>query len=150
MMMITTDPQAINYPYPTTNTAPLTTLHALIVCGASRHQYPCDDDRDAKEDDCNPDVSTSDKFSRKQLRNATILVLRRQKPSTNVLDGLYLPCVDRMLEACWVEGCDVSLPRLTCVWQKSHQGVFFTHTDVGFRPTRRWHYIRCLSLLVSS
>ena len=59
----------------------------------------CDDERDAKEDDCDSDVSKSDQFSRKQLRNATILVLRRQKPSTNALDGLYLPCVDRMLEA---------------------------------------------------
>ena len=31
------------------------------------------------------------------------------------LDELYLPCVDRMLEAHWVEGCDESLPRRTCV-----------------------------------
>ena len=70
---------------------------------------------DAKEDDRDPDVFMSDQFSRKELRNATILVLRRQKPSTNALDGLYLPCVDRMLEARWVEGCDESLPRRTCV-----------------------------------
>ena len=74
----------------------------------------CDDDRDAKEGDCE-NVSTSDQFSWKQLRNATIEVLRRQKPLTNALDGLYLPCVDRMLEARWVEGCAVSLPRRTCV-----------------------------------
>ena len=58
---------------------------------------------------------TSNQFSRKQLRNATILILRRQKPSTNALDGLYLPCVDHMPEASWVEGCAESLPRRTCV-----------------------------------
>ena len=75
---------------------------------------PCDDDMDAKEDDCK-DVSISDQFSRKQLRNAQIVVLRRQKPSTNALDGLYLPWVDRMLEAHWVEGCAESLPRRRCV-----------------------------------
>ena len=73
---------------------------------------PCDDDRDAKEDDCK-DESMSDQFSRKQLRNVAIVVLRRQKPSA--LDGLYLPCVDHMLEARWVEGCDVALSRCTCV-----------------------------------
>ena len=76
---------------------------------------PWDDERDAKEDDYNSDVSTSDQFSRKQLQNATILVLRRQKPLTNVLDGLYLPFVDHMLEARWVEGCAVPLSRCTCV-----------------------------------
>ncbi len=75
---------------------------------------PCDDDRDAKEGDCE-DVTMSDQFSWKQLRNATILVLRRQKPSTNALDGLYLPFVDRMLKARWVEGCDESVPRRSCV-----------------------------------
>ena len=49
-------------------------------------------------------------------------LLRRQKPSTNALDGLYLPCVDRMLEARWVEGCDESLPRRTGVRRKSRRG----------------------------
>ena len=112
--MAQTNIQAIDYPYPTTNTPPLTTHHALIVCEAVRCVCPCDDDRDAKEDDCD-DVSTSDQFSRKQLRNATILVLRRQKPSTNALDGLYLPWMDRMLEARWVKGCAEGLPRRTCV-----------------------------------
>ena len=73
---------------------------------------PCHEDRDAKEDDCEG-VSTSDQFSSKQLRNATKVVLRRQKPLNNALDGLYLLCVDRVLEACWVEGCDESLPRRT-------------------------------------
>ena len=80
-----------------------------------RRVCPCDDNRDAKEDDSDSDVSMSDQISSKQLQNATIVVLRRQKPSTNALDGLYLPCVDHMLEARWVEACDESLPRLTCV-----------------------------------
>ena len=75
---------------------------------------PCDNDRDAKEGDCK-DVSMSDQFSWKQSWNATIVVLRRQKPSTNALDGLYLPCVDRMLEVRWVEGCDESMPGRSCV-----------------------------------
>ena len=84
-----TDPQAIDHPYLTTNTPPLTTQHALIVCEALRGMCLCDDDRDAKEDDCDDAFVTSVQLSRKQLRNATILVLRRQKPSINVLDGLY-------------------------------------------------------------
>ena len=83
--MTKSNPQAINYP----NTQPLAAQHALIVCEALRRVCPCDDDRDAKEDDCDSEVSMSDQFSRKQLRNATIVVLRRQKPSTNALDGLY-------------------------------------------------------------
>ena len=142
--MAKSNPQAIDYPYPTTNTPPLTTHHALIVCEAVHRVCPCDDDRDAKEDDCDSDVSMSDQFSRKQLRNATIVVLRRQKPSTNTLDGLYLPCVDHMLEACWAEGCDESLPRHTCVWQKSRWGLPFTHNGVGFHLMGRWRYIGCL------
>ena len=113
--MTKTKPQAIDYPYPTTNTPPLTTNYALIVCEALRHARPCDNDRDAKEDDCDDVFITSDQFSQKQLRNATILVLRRQKPSTNALDGLYLSYVNRMLEACWVESCAESSPRRKCV-----------------------------------
>ena len=54
--MIKTDPQAIDYPCPTTNTPSLTTRHILIVCGALRRVCPCDDYRDAKEDDCDPDA----------------------------------------------------------------------------------------------
>ena len=111
--MMQTNTQTIEYLYSTTNTPPLTTHHTLIVCEAVRRLCSCDDDRDTKEDDWS-DVPTSDQFSRKQSRNATILVLRRQKPSTNALDGLYLPFVVYMLEARWVEGCDESLPRRTC------------------------------------
>ena len=40
---------------------------------------------------------------------------KRQKPLTNALDGLYLQCVDRILEARWVEGCAESFPRRTFV-----------------------------------
>ena len=115
--MVQTNPQAIDYSYPITNTPPLTTHHALIVCEAVRCVCPCGNDRDAKEDDCD-DISTSDQFGWNQLRNAAILVLRIQKPSTNALDGLYFPWVDRMLEACRVEGCAESMPRRACVWRK--------------------------------
>ena len=134
--MAKSNPQAIDYPYPTTNTPPLTTHHALIACEAVRRVCLCDDNRDAKEDDCDDsDVLTSEQFSWKQLRNATIVVPRRQKPLTNALNGLYLPCVDRMLEARWFEGCDESLPRRTGVWRKSHRGLSFAHDGVGFHPT---------------
>ena len=75
--------QGTDYPYPTTNTPQLTTDHALIVCGALSGVCSCDNDRDAKEDDRDDVFVVSDQFSMNQLRNATILVLRRQKPSTN-------------------------------------------------------------------
>ena len=39
---------------------------------------------------------TSDQFSWKQWRKATILALRRKKLLTNALDGLYLLCADCM------------------------------------------------------
>ena len=82
----------------------------------SIYMCPCNDNRDAKkEGDCNDMFVASDQYSRKELRNATILVLRRQKPSTNALNGLYLLCMDCMLDACLVEGCAESLPRRTCV-----------------------------------
>ena len=103
--MIQTKTEAIDYPYPTTNTPSLTIHHTLIVCEAVRRVCPWYDERDAHENDWS---DVSNQFSRKQLRNAMILVLRRQKPSTNALDGL-----DCMLEARWVEGCVVSLLRRT-------------------------------------
>ena len=56
--MITTDPLAIDYPYPTTNIPPLITHHAFNVCEALRRVCPCDDARDAKEDDYNSDMFT--------------------------------------------------------------------------------------------
>ena len=84
-----------------------------VVCEAVRRVCPWDDERNAKENNWS---DAPGQFSRKQLRNATILVLRRQKPLTNALDGLYLPFVDHMLEACWVQGCAVvSLSRCACV-----------------------------------
>ena len=62
--MMQTNTQATYYPYPTANTPSLTIRHALIVCEAVRRMYQCDEDRDAKEDDCDG-VSTTDQFSRK-------------------------------------------------------------------------------------
>ena len=99
--MMQTKTEAINCPYPTTNTPSLTIHHTLIVCEAVHCVCPWNDERDAKENNLS---DGSDQFSQKQLWNAMILVLWRQKPLTNAQDGLYLPCVDRMLEACWVEG----------------------------------------------
>ena len=61
--MTQTNPQALDYPYPTTNTPPVTTYHALIVCGALRRVCPCDDDRDTKEDDRDDTFLTPDQFS---------------------------------------------------------------------------------------
>ena len=63
--MTQANPQSIDYPYPTTNTPPLTKHHALIVCGALRRVCSCDDDRDAKEDDHNDVFITSDHSSQK-------------------------------------------------------------------------------------
>ena len=112
--MTKTDSQAIHNPYQTTNTPPLTTHHALIVCGALRRVCPCDDDRDAKEDDRDDVFVASEQFSRKQLRNATTLVLRRQKPSIN-MPWMDCICRVRIVETRWVEGCaEESLPRRTC------------------------------------
>ena len=62
--MMQTNIQTTDYPYPTTNTPLLITHHALIVCEAVRCVCPCEDDRDAKEDDCDSDVLTSDQFGR--------------------------------------------------------------------------------------
>ena len=46
-----------NYsPYPFANTPPLTTHFDLNVCDELRRQCPWDDDRDGKEDDCDPDT----------------------------------------------------------------------------------------------
>ena len=61
----------------------------LIVCEAVRRVCPYDDDRDTKDDDWS-NVCKSEQFSWKQFWNATIVVLRRQKPSTNALDGSYV------------------------------------------------------------
>ena len=44
--MTKSNPQAIDYPYTTTNTPPLTTRYTLIVSGALRRVCPCDDDDD--------------------------------------------------------------------------------------------------------
>ena len=83
--MTKTDSQAIHNPYQTTNTPPMTTHRTLIVCEALLCVCPGDDERDAK-DDWDDVFVTSDQFSRIKLRNATILVPRRQRPSTNALD----------------------------------------------------------------
>ena len=49
--MTQTNTEAIDYPYPTTDTPSLTIHHAIIVCEAVHCACPWDDERDAKEDD---------------------------------------------------------------------------------------------------
>ena len=74
-----------------------------------------------------------------------ILALKRQKPLTNALDGLYLPCADGMLEVHWVEGRADKLR-----WHTSMRGESpgaYLHprwNGVGFHPTGRLRYIGCL------
>ena len=82
--MTKSNTQTIEYLYPTTNTPLLTKRHALIVCEALRCVCPCDDDRDALEDDCE-DVSTSDQFSRKQTKPSSY---RLPQPITTKIPSL--------------------------------------------------------------
>ena len=97
--------------YSNSTTPPLTTHLALNVCEALRRQCPCDEYRDAKGRDCVFDLAfaASDQFSRKQLHRATTCFLRRQRPWTNALGGLCLPCLNRMLGCRWVDGRDEAL-----------------------------------------
>ena len=102
--------------YSTSNTPPPTAHLALNVCEALRGQCPCDGDRDATRNDwfchvCTYISYTSDRFSRKTLHRAT--TVRRQRPWTNALGGLYLPCLNRMLGCRWVDGRDEVLRRYT-------------------------------------
>ena len=55
--MTQSNPQAIDYLYPTTNTPSLTIHHALIVCEAVHRVCPWDDERDAKENDCQTNLA---------------------------------------------------------------------------------------------
>ena len=74
----------------------------MFVVHCITSAYPCDDDRDGKEDDYTLDVAyMSDHFSWKQW---TILALKRQKLLTIALDGLYLICADHKLQVRWDEG----------------------------------------------
>ena len=127
--MTKSNPQAIDYPYPTTNTPPLTIHNTLIVCGALRRVCPCDDDRDAKEDDCGSDMSTSEKNIRRQFRNATILVLRRQKPSTNVFAACGSYARGSLGSRLWWGITEAYMCK-----RKSRRGLPFTHDGVGFYP----------------
>lgn len=50
-------------------------------------------------------------FSGKQLRAVMCLELRKQKPLSNALDGLYLLCEEHMLRTQWKGGYDGTLSR---------------------------------------
>ena len=96
--------------YSNSTTPPLTTHLALNVLMALRGQCPCDEYRDDKGRDwiCYVRTSyTSDQCRRKPLHRAT--TVRKQRPWTNVLGGLYLPYLNRLLGCRWVDGCDEAL-----------------------------------------
>ena len=50
--LMQTNTQAMDYPYPNTNTPSLTIHHALLFCEALCRMCPCDDNRKANQDDC--------------------------------------------------------------------------------------------------
>ena len=59
--------QTNDSPYSTINQPPMTTHLAINVCGALRCKCLCNNDMDAKKDNCDPDVfAISDQFSWKQ------------------------------------------------------------------------------------
>ena len=64
-----------------------------------------------------------------------ILALKRQKPLTNALDGLYLTCADRILLVFWVKGRADTLRWHASMWGESWQGFSITHDGVGFHST---------------
>ena len=127
--------------YSTSNISPLTTHLALNVCEALRRQCPCDEYRDAKGRDCVFDLAfaASDQFSRKQLHRATTCFLRRQRPWTNALGGLCLPCLNRMLGCRWVDGRDEALRWYTSEWRKSRRRLS-SPAWWGFHSMGRWRY----------
>ena len=98
-------------------------LHIVCRCEAVRRVLVCPWDDEGGMQRKMIGLTRQTNLEGKRLRNATIVVLRRQKPLTNALDGLYMPCVDRMLEARCLEGCDESLLRCTymCLMEKSQR-----------------------------
>ena len=113
--------------YSNSTTPPLTTHLALNVLMALRGQYPCDEYRDDKRSDwiCYVRTSyTSDQYRRKTLHRAT--TVRKQRPWTNVLGGLYLPYLNRLLGCRWVDGCDEALRWYTSEWGKGPPEAFLT------------------------
>ena len=129
--------------YSTSNTPPLTTHLALNVFGTLRGQCPCDEDRDETRNDwfchvCTYISYTSDRFCQKTLHRAT--TVRRQRPWTNALGGLHMPCLNRMLGGRWVDGRDEALRWYTSEWGKSRRRLS-SPTWWGLHSNGRWRYI---------
>ena len=98
--------------YSTSTTPPLTTHLALNVCEALCGQCPCDEDRDETRNDWSlcyvrTCCTSEDQFSRNTLHRAT--TVRRQRPWTIALGGLYSPCLNRMLGRRGVDSRDEAL-----------------------------------------
>ena len=102
--------RTIDVPYLTTNSPPPPTIHlALNVCEALRRPSLCEAG-DVKDEDKLVHLEFG-LFSGKQLRAVMCLELRKQKPLSNALDGLYLLCEEHMLRTQWKGGYDGTLSR---------------------------------------
>ena len=82
--------------YPATNSPPSTTHLALNVCEAL-HCPSLRKGRDVKDKDRRMS-QIYNFFSGKQLTSVMWLELRKQKPLSDALDGLYLLCKEHMLQ----------------------------------------------------
>ena len=89
-------------PYPTTNSPPPTTHLVLNACEALRRPSLCEA-RDVRDKGELVHFSYS-LFSGKQLPAVMCLELRKQKPLSNALNGLYLLCEEHILQTQWKEG----------------------------------------------
>ena len=84
------------------NSPPATTHLALNACEALRRPSLCKA-RDVKDEDRQvPWIPGL--FSGKQLTEVMCLELRKQKPLSDALDGLYLLCEKHMLRTRWEGG----------------------------------------------
>ena len=93
----------INVTYLTTNSPLTLTTHlALNFCEALRRPSLCEAG-EVKDEDRLVHLGFG-LFSGKQLPAALCLELRKQKPLSNALDGLYLLCKEHMLWAQWKGG----------------------------------------------
>ena len=89
-------------PYPTTTSLSPTTPLALNVCEALRRPSLCEA-KDVKEEDELMHFAYG-LFSEKQLPAVMCLELRKQKPFSNALDGLYLMYEEHTLWTQWKGG----------------------------------------------
>ena len=124
----------IDGPYLTTNSPPPPTTHlALNVCEALRHPSLCEA-RDVKDEDKLVHWAYG-LFSGKQLTVVMCLELRKQKPLSNALDGLYLLCEEH-IRPCWYTVEAGKLVNRKSVGVRLHpRGVDFHHMGDGDIPS---------------